>query len=99
MAFKLSKKAESDLVSIWDYTFTIWSVAQADRYIQLIFDEIEYICKYPNSGRNYSHVRNGYFRTKVKSHFIFYRLNENDGRIEVIRILHQRMDINERLME
>lgn len=42
------------------------------------------------SGKSMEHVRKGYRASKVKSHFIFYRI-VNDT-IEVIRILHERMD-------
>ncbi len=38
------------------------------------------------------YVKEGYRAAKVKSHFIFYR-KFNDDVIEIIRILHQRMDI------
>jgi toxin ParE1/3/4 len=79
------------------YTLEFWSQSQADRYLNLILDEIESICKDPTIGKNYSLVRRGYYRTRVKSHFIFYRIHENE--IEVVRILHQQMDIDTRLNE
>ncbi|SDY09097.1 toxin ParE1/3/4 [Lutibacter oricola] len=97
MNFKISTKAENDLTRIWNYTFETWSIDQADRYIDLIFEEIEYICENPKSGKDFSYVRNGYLRTKVKSHFLFYKINQNEKQIEIIRILHQRMDIENRL--
>jgi toxin ParE1/3/4 len=99
MRYKLSVKALEDIESIWLYTFENWSLEQADRYLNLIFDEIEYLCDYPNSGKDFSHVRKNYHCAKVKSHLIFYRLNEKQSEIEVIRVLHQRMDIENRLSE
>ncbi|MDB5210160.1 MAG: plasmid stabilization protein [Sediminibacterium sp.] len=93
--FVISKKAVSDLEEIWLYTVEKWSMEQADRYYSLIFDEINYICKNINTGKSMEHIRKGYRASKVKSHFIFYRIL-ND-RIEVIRILHERMDIESRL--
>jgi len=93
--FVISKKAVSDLEEIWLYTVEKWSVEQADRYYNLIFDEINYICKNSISGKSMEHVRKGYRASKVKSHLIFYRIL-NDT-IEVIRILHERMDIENRL--
>ena len=72
-----------------------WSVAQADRYYLLIIDEIDYICKNMNSGKPMDNIRKGYRATKVKSHLIFYRVVNNT--VEVIRILHERMDIENRL--
>lgn len=97
MNFKISSEAEKDLIKIWNYTFETWSVEQADRYINLIFNEINYICKNPCYGKDFSYVREGYFKSKVKSHFIFYKINIADNLIEIIRILHQRMDIEHRI--
>jgi len=95
LSYKISKRAVIDLDEIWDYTVAHWSVAQADRYYELIFDEIEYICKNIDSGKSVDHVRKGYRASKVKSHLIFYRIA--DGFVEVIRILHERMDIEKHL--
>lgn len=97
MRYKISKEASDDLDEIWFYTFENWSVEQADRYLDLLIDEIEYLTESPESGKDYSHVRSGYFRSTVKSHFIFYKVNMNEGELEVIRILHQQMDIDSRL--
>ncbi len=95
LPFVISKKAVSDLKEIWLYTVEKWSVEQADRYYNLIFDEINYICKNSTAGKSMEHVRKGYRASKVNSHLIFYRvLNDT---IEVIRILHERMDIENRL--
>ena len=99
MKYRISKEAQNDLEKIWIYTFEIWSVEQADRYINLIMDEIEYLTINPKSGMDYSHVRKGYFRSRVKSHFIFYKINLKVNELEIIRILHQQMDIGSRLSD
>ena len=97
MKYKISKEAKRDIENIWLYTVERWSIDQADRYFNLIMDEIEYIAKNPTSGKDYSKVRKGYFRSQIKSHFIFYKINRQNDEIEIIRILHQRMDIETRL--
>jgi toxin ParE1/3/4 len=99
MSYKLSVKASDDIENIWLYTFENWSLEQADRYINLIFDEIEYLADNPNSGKDFSHVRKNYRCSKVKSHLIFYRQIDNNVDIEIIRVLHQRMEIKNRLNE
>ncbi|WP_369331483.1 type II toxin-antitoxin system RelE/ParE family toxin [Danxiaibacter flavus] len=81
------------------YTFENWSVEQADRYINLILDEIEYLADNPASGKDFSHIRKNYRCSQVKSHLIFYRIVDKQNDIEVIRVLHQRMDIENRLNE
>ena len=91
----ISKKAISDLEEIWLYTVEKWSAEQADRYYNLIFDEINYICKNSDAGKSMEHVRKGYRASKVKLHLIFYKVS--DDMIEIIRILHERMDIENRL--
>ena len=97
MNYKISIEAEIDLEKIWAYTFENWSVEQADRYINQIFDEIEYISIKPKNGKDFSYVRKSYMRTKVKSHFIFYKVSKKTNIIEIIRVLHQQMDIENRL--
>ena len=95
MMFKISYEVQNDLENIWLYTYETWSVEQADRYYNLILDEIEYLAENPDTGKDYSHLRKGYLRSKVKSHFIFYKINKN--LIEIIRVLHQQMDIENSL--
>lgn len=97
MSFKISIKAGEDIENIWLYTFENWSLEQADRYINLIFNEIEYLANEPNSGKDFNHIKKNYRCSKVKSHLIFYRFTEKHKGIEIIRILHQRMDIKNRL--
>ncbi len=99
MRFKLSVKAEDDIEGIWLYTFENWSLEQADRYVNLIFDEIEYVAANPNAGKDYSHVRKNYRFSKVKSHLVFYRLAEKEKVVEIIRVLYERMDIENRLAD
>ncbi len=94
--YTLSKKAITDLEEIWLYILENWSVEQADRYYNLVIDEIEYICGDIDSGKSMDHIRKGYRASKVKSHLIFYRASEENS-IEIIRILHERMDIENRL--
>ncbi len=94
--YLLSNKAASDLQEIWVYTFEKWSVEQADLYYNLIISEIEFICKNIQSGKSIDYIRKGYRVSKVKSHLIFYRISKEQI-IEVIRILHESMDIPTRL--
>jgi toxin ParE1/3/4 len=95
LPYVISKKAVSDLEEIWLYTVEKWSKEQADRYYNLIFEEINYICKNGSAGKSMEHVRKGYRASKVKSHLIFYKIVKDT--IEIIRILHERMDIENRL--
>ncbi len=94
--YRISEKAVHDLETIWLYTFEIWSQEQADRYYNLLIDEIEYVAKHFESGKSMEHIKQGYRASKVKLHLIFYRMGE-DNVTEIVRVLHQRMDIEDRL--
>lgn len=99
MKYKISHAASIDIENIWFCTLELWSMEQADRYFNMIMDEIEYLAENPKTGKDYSKIRKGYFRSRIKSHFIFYKINAKKNGIEIIRILHQQMDIETRLNE
>ncbi|CAM3965724.1 type II toxin-antitoxin system RelE/ParE family toxin [Flavobacterium weaverense] len=96
--YVISEKAVEDINNIWIYTAENWSVAQADRYYNLIFDEIEYIVNNFDMARDFGKIRKSYKCSKVKSHLIFFK-KDKMNEIEVIRILHERMEIGSRLTE
>ncbi|WP_436414160.1 type II toxin-antitoxin system RelE/ParE family toxin [Petrimonas sp.] len=41
MNYKISRQALLDIENIWLYTFENWSIEQADRYYNLLMNEIE----------------------------------------------------------
>lgn len=94
----ISEKALEDINNIWIYTAENWSVEQADRYYNLIIDEIEYIVNNLEMAYEFGNVRKSYKYSKVKSHLIFFK-KDKTNQIEVIRVLHERMDIKNRLVE
>ncbi|MDX1721387.1 MAG: type II toxin-antitoxin system RelE/ParE family toxin [Salegentibacter mishustinae] len=94
--YRISQQAIEDLENIWIYTLKKWSKEQADRYYNLIIEEIEFVADNFMIGKSAEQTRKNYRVTKVKSHLIFYRKTENNI-IEIIRILHERMDIPGRL--
>jgi toxin ParE1/3/4 len=64
----------------------------------LIIEKIEFIALYPETGKSIENVKSGYWSVAIKSHYIFYKHGEN-GIIEIIRILHQKMNIETSLRE
>jgi toxin ParE1/3/4 len=94
----ISEKALEDINNVWIYTAENWSVEQADRYYNLIIDEIEYIVDNLNMARDFGKIRKSYRYLKVKSHLIFFK-KDKTNEIEVVRVLHERMDIENRLAE
>ena len=98
MKYLISEKANQDIEKIWLYTFENWSLEQADRYYNLILDEIEFISENFESGKSVDHIKKGYRASIVKSHIIFYKKSRRNI-VEIIRVLHQKMDIENRIDE
>jgi toxin ParE1/3/4 len=98
MRFLISKKANQDIEDIWLYTYENWSLEQADRYYNLILDEIEFIADNFESGKAVDHIKKGYRTSRVKSHIIFYR-KSGKNIVEIVRVFHQKMDIENRIHE
>jgi toxin ParE1/3/4 len=96
--FRLSQRARRDLAEIWRYSAERWSEAQADRYYGALIDAIEILADRPGLARDVADLRPGYRSMPCRSHVIFFRMTDNRG-IEVMRILHQRMDVRARLWE
>lgn len=64
MQYLISKEAEKDLEGIWFYTFENWSLNQADYYVNLIFNDIEFIANNPKSGKITVKLEKGIFGQK-----------------------------------
>ncbi len=94
--YRISKKALEDIDKIWLYTLENWSLNQANNYYRIIYQEIEFIVGNIDAGKDLSSVKFGYKKYSVKSHFIIYKEAE-DGIVEIIRVLHQMMDIPNQL--
>jgi len=96
--YRLTKKAEEDLNKIWNYTFDKWSEEQADNYYSMLLDFCQNIADNPVLGKYYEGIRTDLFGLKANRHIIFYR-KINPGLIEITRILHERMDLKNRIKE
>ncbi len=98
MRYSISEKANQDIEKIWLYTFENWSLEQADRYYNLILDDIEFISEIFESGKSADYIKKGYRSSIVKSHIIFFKKSRRNI-VEIIRVLHQKMDIENRTDE
>jgi len=88
--YRLTPAAQRDLSTIWDFTQERWDARQAETYLNEIRATIERIADDPGRGRACDEIREGYRRYGIGSHLLFY-VESPDG-VDVIRILHQRMD-------
>ncbi|MDO5052631.1 MAG: type II toxin-antitoxin system RelE/ParE family toxin [Pseudoclavibacter sp.] len=88
--YRLTPAAQRDLSSIWDWTEEHWGLRQAEAYVEEIRASVERIADDPRRGRACDEIREGYRRYSIGSHLLFSV--EGPAGVEIIRVLHQRMD-------
>ena len=91
-SFKLTRLAKNDLRSIARFTEKRWSKSQRNIYIKEFDDAFHRLAEGPGIGNSCDFIKDGYFKFPQGSHIVFYKkISENQ--IEIIRILHKKMDV------
>src|SRR4051794_32003989 len=93
--YSLSPLARLDLEDIWTYTRKQWSRRQADTYIREMTAAFTELAQGSRIGLTAEDIRAGYLKYLIGAHIVFYRRRANS--IEIIRVLHQSMNIPARL--
>jgi len=90
--FKVSQKAEDDLIEIGIFTKNKWGINQRDRYLDDIDKRFRWLADNPDysSSKNISHVVLGCFSLLVNEHVIIYK--KFSYGVRIIRVLNQTMD-------
>lgn len=96
--YQLSNKALEELSGIWEYTYEAWSERQAEKYYYLILDTCQELADGNITGKAYKEIGPDIFGCKIGRHLIFYRKASGPG-IEVARILHEQMELKNRMEE
>ena len=97
-SYHLTKKAAEDLTHIWNYTSDTWSENQADHYFRMLLDSCQEFSEGRVYGIQYDGIYKGLLGKRAGKHIIFYRIL-NDTVVEIVRILHERMDLKKRIRE
>ena len=84
--------AEQDLNNIWLYSFQNWGEVQADHYFDQLSKAIELLGKTPLMCRERQEFTPPARIHHHARHLIIYVVAEGD--IEVVRVLHESMDID-----
>jgi toxin ParE1/3/4 len=89
--FALRPKARTDLDRIWDQTVETWGRDQAKTYLRALNRAFKALSKKPDLGRIYDDLYEGLRVCPSGKHLIFYFAA--DKGIDIVRFLHERMDI------
>ena len=91
---RFTPAARADLAGIWNYTVQHWDTQQADRYLE----ELHGVCLALATGEMVSRpvdLRPGTRKAPSGSYMVYVR--EGADTLDVIRILHQRQDVERHL--
>ncbi|HEY8098127.1 MAG TPA: type II toxin-antitoxin system RelE/ParE family toxin [Methylobacter sp.] len=96
-SFRLTKQAKDDLKSIARYTQEIWGRDQRNKYLGILDNCFHLLADEPDLGVACDEIRKNYRKFCIERHIIFYRKIAED--IDVVRILHCRMDVEKQLSD
>ncbi|MDO9163944.1 MAG: type II toxin-antitoxin system RelE/ParE family toxin [Methylococcaceae bacterium] len=96
VGFELTNKAKSDIKEIGSYTQNTWGKRQRNIYLTALDKSFHALTADHLKGRDCSEIRIGYRKYQVGKHIVFYR-EINSSLIEIVRVLHERMDIEAHL--
>ncbi len=87
--YTLSKKASSDLVNIFQYTYKNFNISQAESYLSELEECFNMLSNEADLAHKVEDIRKGYFRYLYRKHSIYFKTRQDD--IFIIRVLHQQM--------
>jgi toxin ParE1/3/4 len=91
--YRLSKEAEQDLEDLWVYLGERNDLA-ADRQVAKLLDRFPMLAQFPTMGISRDQLLLGLRSFPVKPYIIFYVLIPEG--IEILRIIHQSRDIEDK---
>ena len=91
-------KAKQDLDDILLYmSDVLLNKYAAESFFTTLVSKLDLLCSFPNIGKdveNDSIIEKGIKRINVKSYYLYYYFEENNKTIWILRIIHQKRDID-----
>lgn len=94
--YTVTEEAEADIKDVGRYTNRVWGRDQRIKYIAELGMLLGRLAKNPELGKDYGYVLDGCFGYIYQHHIVF--CTKASYGIEIIRVLHQTMDIESRLL-
>ena len=91
MIYRISRPARDDLGEIWRYSAATWGTERADAYLDAMVSRFAWLVANKPMWRERSAIAPGLYSYRQGRHVILFR--ERSGAMEIVRVLHDRMDI------
>lgn len=96
-SYRLSVRAERQLIEIYIATDEAFGRLQADAHHAGFEKLFELIAAFPGIGRSADELKHGYRRYRHQAHYIFYTIHEDSVRVEAI--MHTSHDLRPDLFD
>ncbi len=96
--FHLTQAAKADLKAIGRYTEKRWGRLLRNTYLAMLDKCFHDLANESLKGQDWSEIWPGYRKHSAGRHIIFYR-QIPAGAIEIIRVLHDRMNVERHISE
>jgi toxin ParE1/3/4 len=94
---RITAAAKAHLLGIWEYSAAQWNDDQADAYLREIKTAFDRLAENPRLGTHRPEIATGYRSFPSGKHVIFYTLDKKDDAINIIGVLHARMEVRSHL--
>ena len=95
--YVLTTSAEEDMRNIARYTIDTWGIGQAERYETLLTNRFQEIAQGIITPRIFVKRRPDLLFTHCEHHYIFYWQPKDRTKPIILAVLHERMDLIQRL--
>jgi toxin ParE1/3/4 len=95
--YKLSKRARDHLLDIYERSYEMFGIYQADAYHAGLESTFQLLAQFPGIGRFADEIRPGYRRHRYQSHYIFYTLGSDH--IVIRNIIHAARNLRPELFD
>jgi len=96
--FRIKAAAKTDLKGIAKFTEKTWGRKQRNKYIAEFDHAFHQLAENNELGKSCGYIRTGYRCFPIGSHIIFYKVADRRN-VDIIRVLHKRMDVSSRLFK
>ncbi|MDX7951795.1 type II toxin-antitoxin system RelE/ParE family toxin [Lichenihabitans sp. Uapishka_5] len=90
-SYRLTRRADQDLVDIYLYTLETFGLQQAERYVEGVRSCFGLLADAPQIGRKADIIRSGVRRHEHGGHVILYREEVERGGVLILAVIHARM--------
>jgi toxin ParE1/3/4 len=95
--YRLTERARTDLIEIYDFTEGKFGTYQADAYYAGLIRSLGLLADFPLIGQTVDDLAAGYRRFRFQSHLIFYTVRPDH--VEIRAVVHGSQDIRPQLFE